>query len=132
MMTREPAEGVLDLHVPLEQTPELERAEVHVPDAVVDFLQADVFTDADGGDVDPSPVPANAAMGAAVAHFEPCRVRARRLLRPASARPAGSGAPSSQTSGSARRSSAGRSPPSARSCPSSARGTAGRRAARSR
>jgi len=55
MVARETAEGVLDLHVPLEEPPELERPEVHVPDAVVDFLQADVFADAHGGDVDPSP-----------------------------------------------------------------------------
>src|SRR2546427_12533388 len=38
MVARETAEGVLDLHVPLEQAPELERAEIYVPDSVVDLL----------------------------------------------------------------------------------------------
>jgi hypothetical protein len=38
MVARETAEGILDLHVPLEQAPELERAEVYVPDAVVSAL----------------------------------------------------------------------------------------------
>jgi hypothetical protein len=37
MMAREMAEGVLDLHVPLDQASELERPEVNVPDSVVDF-----------------------------------------------------------------------------------------------
>ena len=35
MVARETAEGVLDLHVPLDEPPELERPEVHVPDAAI-------------------------------------------------------------------------------------------------
>src|SRR2546422_8850011 len=78
MMTREPAEGIFDLHVPLEQAPELERPEVHVPDSVIDLFEPYVFADADGGDVDPSPVPANAAIGAHVAHLEAIGIHQRR------------------------------------------------------
>ncbi len=78
MMAREPAEGVFDLHVPLDEASKLERSEVHVPDAVVDFLQTHVFADADGGDVDPPSIPADAAVGADVAHFEPIGVFQRR------------------------------------------------------
>ena len=74
MMAREPAEGVLDFHVSFDQPTELERPEVHVPDAVVDFLQAHVFADADGGDVDPSSIPADATVGADVAHFKAIRI----------------------------------------------------------
>src|SRR5712692_3130297 len=78
MMAREPAEGVLDLHVSFDQAPELERSEVYVPDTVVDLLQADVFADADGGDVEPSPIPADATVGTDVAHFEAVGILQRR------------------------------------------------------
>ena len=78
MMAREPAEGVFDLHVPLDEPTELERSEVHVPDSVVDFLQPHVFADADGGDVDPSSIPANAAVGTDVANFKAVGIYQRR------------------------------------------------------
>ena len=35
---------ILDTHVFLEQASKLERSEVDVPDAIVDFFEADVFT----------------------------------------------------------------------------------------
>ena len=44
---------VLDAHVSFVKSAELERAEEEVPDAVVDFFEADVLTGADDGDVDP-------------------------------------------------------------------------------
>ncbi len=56
--------------MPLEQAPQLERPEVDIPDPVVDLLQTDVLTDADGGHVDPAAVPPNATVGADVADFE--------------------------------------------------------------
>ena len=52
------------------QAPELERAEVHGPDAVIDFFQAHVRPRADGGDIDPVVVPANAAVGTDVPDLE--------------------------------------------------------------
>lgn len=66
--------SVLDFHVAFKQAAELERSEVDVPDAVIDFLQADVFADADGGNVDPLGVPADAAVGADVAGLEAIRI----------------------------------------------------------
>jgi hypothetical protein len=44
--------SALDSHVAFKQAAEFERAEVDVPDAVIDFLEADVLADADGRDVD--------------------------------------------------------------------------------
>ena len=35
--------GILDQHVALVQSSELERSEEHIPNAVVDFLEPDVF-----------------------------------------------------------------------------------------
>ena len=53
-MPLELAVGILDAHVPVEQAPEPEWAEVDVPHAVVDFLETDIFADTDGRDVDPA------------------------------------------------------------------------------
>src|SRR5438128_2863305 len=64
MSTVEPAVLILNSHLALAQTAELEGAEVHVPEAVIDLLQAHVFADADRGDVDPPAVPPNATVGA--------------------------------------------------------------------
>ncbi len=58
--------SILDLHVSLKQSAELESAEVDVPDSVVDFLEPDVFASAHGGDADPLAVPTDAAVGADV------------------------------------------------------------------
>jgi hypothetical protein len=54
---------ILNPHVPLAQAAEAHRPKVDVPDPVVDLLQADVFADADRGDVDPPAAPPNAAVG---------------------------------------------------------------------
>ena len=43
---------------------ECERAEVDVPDTIVDFLQANILPGADDGDIDPVRMPADAAIGA--------------------------------------------------------------------
>src|SRR6266849_5169825 len=78
MSTIESPIRVFNAHVPLVQTAELQRAKVDGPDAVVDFLETDVFADADRGHVDPSPIPPNAPVGADVAHFEAVGVVERR------------------------------------------------------
>src|SRR6266496_1073797 len=77
-LAQESAIGILNSHVALVQTAKLKRPEVHVPDAVVDFLKAHVFADAHGGYVDPAPVPADAAVGADVTHFEAVGIFQRR------------------------------------------------------
>lgn len=69
-MTVESTILVLDAHVSFVKAAELERAEEEVPDAVVDFFEADVLTGADDGDVDPMVVPADTAVGADVADLE--------------------------------------------------------------
>lgn len=52
MMPFQTSISVLDSHVAFKEAAKLERSEVDVPDAVIDFLQADVLADADGGNVD--------------------------------------------------------------------------------
>ena len=52
------------------ESADFQGAEEDVPDAVVDFFEADIFSGADDGDVDPMGVPANAAVGADVANLE--------------------------------------------------------------
>lgn len=53
-----------------EQPSDPECTEVDIPDPVIDFLQSDILADTDDLDVDPMPVPSNAAIGADVAHLE--------------------------------------------------------------
>ena len=65
-MTVESTILVLDSHVSFMESAEFERAEEDVPDAVVDFFEADILSGADDGDVDPMGVPTNAAVGADV------------------------------------------------------------------
>src|SRR5262249_6509480 len=62
--------GILDFHRSFQEATESEGAEVHVPDPVVDFLEADVLADAGGGDVYPRLVRAKAAIGADVPNLE--------------------------------------------------------------
>src|SRR5881628_3863897 len=69
---------VLNPHMALAQTAEAQRPKVDVPDPVIDLLEADVFADANRGNVDPAAVPANAAIGADVPHLESIRVFERR------------------------------------------------------
>ena len=45
--------GILDAAAALQETTELERPEVNVPDAVVDLFQAHVVAGTDGRDIDP-------------------------------------------------------------------------------
>src|SRR3990170_2909309 len=74
--------GILDAHLALVQASELQWPEVDAPDAVVDLLQPHVLADAHAGDVDPGALlPANAAVGAHVAHLESIGVLERRELR---------------------------------------------------
>ncbi len=69
---------VLDAHRAFMESAELQGAEIDVPDTVVDFFQADVLSGADGGDIDPTRVPANAAVGADIADLEAIRILERR------------------------------------------------------
>src|SRR5215468_3521823 len=56
------------------QAAELQRPEVHVPDPVVDFLEANVLADTHDRDAHPTAVPPNATVGTDVADFEAIRV----------------------------------------------------------
>jgi hypothetical protein len=53
-----------------EQPPEFEGAEVDIPDSIVDFLEADIFSNANMRDVDLLMVPPDAPIGTDVAHLE--------------------------------------------------------------
>jgi len=55
---------ILDPHVAFEEAPELQRPEVHGPDAVIDFFEPHVFPGADGRDIHPIGVPADAQKAA--------------------------------------------------------------------
>src|SRR5207249_10122435 len=83
MSTIESPVLVLNPHVAPAQSAEPQRPKVHVPDPVVDLLQAHILTDADGRHVHPARVPANAAVGADGADFEPIGVLERRQSGPA-------------------------------------------------
>jgi hypothetical protein len=73
-VAQQPTIGVLDLHVPLEQAPELERTEVHISDAVVDLFKAHILGGAHSREVHPTAPPANAAIAAYQADFEAIRI----------------------------------------------------------
>jgi hypothetical protein len=60
--------------VPFEEPAEFEGSKGDIPDAIVDLLEADVFANADVGDVDPLPVSPDAPVGTDVAHFEAVRI----------------------------------------------------------
>jgi hypothetical protein len=62
--------SILDLHVSCKQVAELERFEVDVPDAVINFLRANILAGTDGGDADTSTVPADATGSADVASLD--------------------------------------------------------------
>src|SRR5437667_2780007 len=74
MSTIEPPVVILNPQVPLAQAAEAQWPKVHIPDPVVDLLEADVFADANRGDVDPATVPPNAPVGADIPHLESIRV----------------------------------------------------------
>ncbi len=76
-MAPEAAESVLDTHVFFAETTQFERAKIHVPNSVVDLLQADILTGAGNANVDPGTVPADAAVVADIASFEMRRVLKR-------------------------------------------------------
>jgi hypothetical protein len=68
---------------------ECERAEGDIPDALIDFFEADIGSDADVCNVDPLMVPPEAPVGADITHLEAVRVLKRRQLM--SHRPGGGG-----------------------------------------
>ena len=69
-MSFESTIGIFDAHVSFEQPAEFEWAEGDIPDAIIDFLETDIFPGAGGGDVDPLTVPPDAPIGTDVAHLE--------------------------------------------------------------
>jgi hypothetical protein len=61
---------IFDAHVSFEEPAEFERAEVDIPDAIVDLLEADIFANAGVRDVDPLVVPPDAPVSTHIAHLE--------------------------------------------------------------
>jgi hypothetical protein len=62
--------GILDAHMAFEQSPACEGADVDIPDAIVNFLEADLGSSAGGRNVNPLMVPTDAPIGADRAHLE--------------------------------------------------------------
>lgn len=56
------------------------RAEVDVPDTIVDFFQADILPGADDGGIGPVPVPVDAAIGTDVPDLKAIGIVERQLL----------------------------------------------------
>ena len=69
-MTFDASEGIFDPHQSFVQAAEQQRPKVDIPDPVIDLLEPHVLANASAGDVDPRAIPADAAIGADVAHFE--------------------------------------------------------------
>jgi hypothetical protein len=63
----EPTVGVFDFHCALQKSTDPQRTEVYVPDPVIDFLLTHVLTDTGRGEIDPTTVPADAAIGTDIA-----------------------------------------------------------------
>jgi hypothetical protein len=59
--------GIFDARMACEQSPECEWSEVDIPNAIVDGLEADIFSDTGHRDVDPLTVPTDATNGADIA-----------------------------------------------------------------
>ena len=56
--------------MPLKETTELKRAEEDIPDAVVNFFEADVLARTDDGDIDPIAVPTDAPVSTDESDFK--------------------------------------------------------------
>ena len=74
------AERIFDPAVSFVKAAQAERAEVHVPQSIVDLVQADVFAREDVAHVDPCVMPANAAVVADAPHFVVGGILERRYL----------------------------------------------------
>ena len=75
--------GLFDAPMPFAEPPAFAGAAVDMPDPAVDFLQADIVSDANVGDVAPAMVPPAAPMGADRAPRDAVRRLERwRLMRP--------------------------------------------------
>ena len=74
------AVNVLDQVGPFVEPAQAERAEVHIPFAVIDLDQADVFAAQRVADVDPASVPANPPVRADAAHRVVAGVLERRQV----------------------------------------------------
>src|SRR5664279_2261273 len=64
--------------MPFKQSTQFERAEVHIPYPIVNFLQPDIFSGTGDRHIDPALVPANTPVIAHVTDFESVRVFERR------------------------------------------------------
>ena len=80
MAAKQSTIGILDAAVTFQETTELERPEVDIPDSVVDLFQAYVVAGTDGGNIDPVVFPTDAAVGADVTNFEALRIFQRRYF----------------------------------------------------
>ena len=63
------------------ETTEFQWSKIHVPNSVVDFLEADILAGAGNADVDPGTVPADATVVANITSFKMSWVLKRRQLR---------------------------------------------------
>jgi hypothetical protein len=62
--------NILDAHVPLKKTTELERAGKDIPDAIVDLFEAGILARTNDGKIDPVMVPTDASLGTDVSGFK--------------------------------------------------------------
>ena len=80
MAAKQSTIGILDAAVTFQETTELERPEVDIPDSVVDLFQVHVVAGTDGRDIDPVVFPTDAAVGADVTDLETIGVFQRRYF----------------------------------------------------
>ena len=80
-MAPEAAVSIFDAHVFFAETTEFQWPKIHVPNSVVDFLEADILAGAGNADVDPGTVPADTTVVTNVASFKMIWVLKRRQLR---------------------------------------------------
>jgi hypothetical protein len=74
LAAKESTIGILDAAVALQETAEFEGSKVDVPDSIIDFLQTNVITGTNGGNIDSVVLPADTAIGADIAHFKAIRI----------------------------------------------------------
>ena len=70
LMAPEAAVSIFDSHVLFAETTEFQRSKIHVPNSVVDLLQADILAGAGNAEVDPGTVPADATVVTNIASFK--------------------------------------------------------------
>ena len=80
LMAPEATVSIFYAHLFFAEAAEFQWPKIHVPNSVVDLLQADILAGAGNADVDPGTVPADAAVVADIASFEMCGVFKGRQL----------------------------------------------------